>query len=96
MGFLPMIFRGMWGTPFGPARPCDYVNVVGAPLPLPTAAANNAAAASASSASSADNNGEPTVEQVKAYHAQYMEALTALYERHKAAYGMADIVLKIV
>lgn len=80
MGFLPMVFKGMWGAPFGPARPCDYVNVVGDPLPLPKTECDDG----------------PNNEQVKAYHSEYVAALTALFEKHKAAYGMANINLRIV
>lgn len=32
LGFLPMVILGLWGVPFGPAKPCDYVNVVGMPI----------------------------------------------------------------
>jgi diacylglycerol O-acyltransferase 2, plant len=35
IGFLPMLFFGMWGVPFGPAKPCDIVNVVGKPIKVP-------------------------------------------------------------
>jgi 2-acylglycerol O-acyltransferase 2 len=35
LGFLPMLFFGMFGIPFGPAKPCDIVNVVGRPIKVP-------------------------------------------------------------
>lgn len=35
IGFLPMLFFGMWGVPFGPAKPCNIVNVVGKPIVVP-------------------------------------------------------------
>lgn len=35
IGFLPMAFFGAFGIPFGPPKPCDYVNVVGSPIPVP-------------------------------------------------------------
>ena len=35
LGFLPMLFFGMWGMPFGPAKPCDIVNLVGSPIKVP-------------------------------------------------------------
>ena len=28
LGFLPMMFFGMWGLPLGPPKPCQYTNVV--------------------------------------------------------------------
>lgn len=33
LGFLPMMFFGVWNLPLGPAKPSDYVNVVGKPIP---------------------------------------------------------------
>lgn len=35
MGFLPMAFFGVFGLPLGPAKPVDYVNVVGKPIAVP-------------------------------------------------------------
>ncbi|KAJ1431239.1 diacylglycerol acyltransferase [Ochromonadaceae sp. CCMP2298] len=35
LGFLPMAFFGVFGTPLGPARPCDYTNYIGSPIPVP-------------------------------------------------------------
>ena len=32
LGFLPMMFFGLWNCPLGPGKPCDYVNVVGKPI----------------------------------------------------------------
>jgi len=37
MGFVPVIFYGVWGLPFGPCKPCDLVNVVGRPIEVPKA-----------------------------------------------------------
>lgn len=34
-GALPMMFFGVFGLPMGPAKPCDYVNVVGKPISMP-------------------------------------------------------------
>lgn len=34
-GALPMMFFGVFGIPLGPAKPCDYVNVIGSPIPVP-------------------------------------------------------------
>jgi len=35
LGFMPMIFFGHLGVPFGPGKPCNFVNVVGKPIPSP-------------------------------------------------------------
>lgn len=35
IGFLPMLFFGAFGTPLGPARPCQYTNVIGKPIKVP-------------------------------------------------------------
>lgn len=35
IGFVPMVFYGVWGLPFGPCKPCDLVNVVGRPIEVP-------------------------------------------------------------
>jgi len=40
-------------------------------------------------------NPEPTIEEINKYHSMYIEELVALYERHKGAHGMDDIVLRI-
>eukprot|EP01038_Epipyxis_sp_PR26KG_P009544 gene9544-12855_t len=32
IGFLPMPFFGVWGSPLGPSKPCDYTNVIGKPI----------------------------------------------------------------
>ena len=33
IGFMPMIFFGFGGIPYGPAKPCTFVNIVGKPIP---------------------------------------------------------------
>lgn len=33
IGFMPMVFFGHLGLPFGPAKPCELVSVVGVPIP---------------------------------------------------------------
>ena len=38
---------------------------------------------------------EPTDEEVAHWHAQYIERLTALFDRHKARFGYADRELEI-
>ena len=37
----------------------------------------------------------PTTEQVAQHHAQYTEALTSLFDRHKASYGLGDAKLEV-
>ena len=34
LGFLPVIFFGLWGTVMGPPKPCKYTNVIGPPILL--------------------------------------------------------------
>mmetsp|Transcript_18824 Transcript_18824/g.31522 ORF Transcript_18824/g.31522 Transcript_18824/m.31522 type:complete len:338 (+) Transcript_18824:61-1074(+) len=34
IGFLPMAFFGVFGTPLGPAKPCDYTNFIGKPIEI--------------------------------------------------------------
>jgi diacylglycerol O-acyltransferase 2, plant len=34
-GVLPMAFFGLWGLPMGPAKPCQYTNVVAPPIITP-------------------------------------------------------------
>lgn len=85
--------------------------VVGAPLPLPerfvqkeTPAANSEPthqtsandAKIAAAAATRKRIVEPTDAEVDAYHADYVAALVALFEAHKATYGCADKTLKIV
>ena len=40
-------------------------------------------------------NPDPTIEEINKFHSMYIEELVALYERHKGAHGMDDIVLRI-
>jgi 2-acylglycerol O-acyltransferase 2 len=35
IGFLPMLFFGMFGIPFAPSKPCSYTTVVGKPIIVP-------------------------------------------------------------
>lgn len=79
IGFLPMAFFGVWGAPLGPAKPCDYTNVIGKPIAIPKIAEENI-----------------TEELILKYHTQFLEAMTALYERHKAEHGMGDVSLRII
>ena len=39
---------------------------------------------------------EPTAEQVTAYHALYVEALTRLFDDHKARFGYAHRRLEVI
>ena len=42
------------------------------------------------------NGREPTQEEVDALHSKYMTALTALFDKHKAAHGYPNAVLEIL
>jgi 2-acylglycerol O-acyltransferase 2 len=77
IGFLPMIFFGVWGTPLGPSKPCDYVNVIGKPILVPKM----------------DN---PSDDDVRKYHALYVEQISSIFEAHKSNYGMGKISLRIM
>jgi diacylglycerol O-acyltransferase 2, plant len=35
IGFMPLVFFGIWGMPFAPAKPTDYTVVVGKPILCP-------------------------------------------------------------
>lgn len=35
LGFMPMLFFGMFSLPLGPSKPCDYSIVIGKPICLP-------------------------------------------------------------
>ena len=39
---------------------------------------------------------EPTKEQVDAAHAQFIAALTALFDKHKGEFGCADRTLEVL
>lgn len=77
LGFLPLIFFGMWGLPFSPGKPVDYTLVVGEPIKVPRTA-------------------DPTVEDIRKYHAQYVAALESIFETNKTNCGMGDVTLRIV
>lgn len=75
IGFLPMVFFGVWGVPLGPAKPVQYVNVIGKPIPVP-------------------KTPDPSEDDLKKYHALFIDRMTALFEDHKNDYGMGDVTLK--
>lgn len=35
IGFLPIIYFGLWASVYGPSKPCDYTNVIGIPISVP-------------------------------------------------------------
>lgn len=76
IGFLPLVFFGLWGLPYSPGKPVDYTLVVGEPIRLPHLA-------------------DPTVEEVRRYHALYVRALEEIFHTHKGQYGMGDVQLRI-
>ena len=78
-GALPMMFFGMFGLPLGPAKPCQYVNVIGKPIPLPVA----------------EKIPNPTSEQIKAYQELYIQEISRLFHDYRDEFGMKDISLRI-
>jgi len=80
IGFLPGVFWGLWNIPFGPPRSSKLAVVVGEPIPMPSDLLD----------------GEPSNEAILAYHAQFIQAMTALYEKHKAEHGMEHVTLRII
>lgn len=78
-GALPMMFFGVFGLPMGPAKPCQYVNVIGKPLPLP----------------STEKIANPTNEQIKQYQEMYIEEITRLFHDYQDEFGMAGVTLRI-
>ena len=81
IGFLPGVYWGLGGVPFGPPRPLPLSVVVGRPVPLPAGLLAGA---------------QPSEAQVGAYHAHFVRAMHELFEAHKTEHGMAEIALRII
>ncbi|KAG8469595.1 hypothetical protein KFE25_006050 [Diacronema lutheri] len=81
IGFLPGVFWGLGAIPFGPPRPRTLTTVIGKPLPLPAGL---------------PADGSPPPEMVREYHGQFVVAMRALFETHKAAMGMSQVCLRII
>ena len=97
-GMVAIAPFGRWWCPLLPRDRRMHI-VVGATLPPPllssTPAATGKGASAATPASPTDGGrrvATPSDADVKAHHAAYVAALTALFDRHKASYGYGDDV----
>ena len=70
MGFVPVLFTGRFGIPFGIPKPTKIHVVIGRPIMIPKITDD-------------DQNKDATLlsTMIEKYHTTYLEELEALYER---------------
>ena len=93
---LPILLvfpRGQWWCPLLPPDRRLHT-VVGVPV-WPSRAAAHDASSPAPAEVTHEVTHEVTAEQVNAFHAKYVAALVALYDRHKVDYYGKEAVLEI-
>jgi len=78
IGFLPLVFWGRFGVPFGIPRPRNIAVVCGKPIDVPC---------------EGDNVKEETVAKI---HADFLQAMEALFERHKNENGYGSRKIRII
>ena len=80
IGFLPLIFWGRFGIPFGIPKTQNIHVVIGSPIDVPCVKAD-------------DENLGSLIEK---YHGIFLEEIEALYDRHKDENGYGHRNLKIM
>lgn len=78
LGFLPLIFYGLFGIPIGPPKPASLAMVVGTPIPIRKMTIEEI-----------DNN----LQELQRYNQLLVEAIERIFEENKASFGMEDNVL---
>lgn len=71
MGFVPVMFLGRFGIPFGIPKRTKIHVVIGSPIAIPKV----------------DGDDEKMSEKIEEYHQIFLQELEALYERHKEGEG---------
>jgi hypothetical protein len=84
IGFVPMLFFGLGGVPFGMPRPCPLTVVVGKPIQCP------------SPSPPGGERAPPSEEIVAKCHAELLEAYRRIFETNKARFGMGHVSLRII
>lgn len=82
MGFVPVLFTGRFGIPFGIPKVTKIHVVIGTPIEIPKMDLENA-------------GNEKIQNSIDKYHALYLQELEALYKRHKddAGYGKRNLII---
>ena len=80
MGFVPVIFTGRFGIPFGIPKKTKISVVVGPPIEVPKVA---------------EDDEDKMTAMIERYHNLYLEEMEALYERHKdrEGYGHRKLII---
>ncbi len=78
LGFIPLIFFGLFGIPIGPPKPGQLTMVVGTPIPVRKMTKVEIA-----------NN----TEELQWYNQQLVEAMERIFEENKAKFGMEENIL---
>uniref|UniRef100_A0A7S2XL44 Acyltransferase n=1 Tax=Attheya septentrionalis TaxID=420275 RepID=A0A7S2XL44_9STRA len=86
MGFVPVLFTGRFGIPFGIPKPTKIHVVIGRPIMIPKITDDD---------QPKDDTTSLLSTMIEKYHAIYLEELEALYERHKhdEGYGHRKLII---
>ena len=82
IGFVPMVFFGLFGIPFNISKPCSLTMVIGKPIHVPKF--------------EPDKDGKFSPEDIDKYHTKMLDAMKQIYNDYKDEFEMADTTLKIV
>jgi len=80
MGFMPLIFFGLFGIPIGPPKPANLSMVVGSPIPVRKMTLEEM---------------EQNIDELKVYNQLLVDAVERIFEENKAMFDMQDNILII-
>jgi 2-acylglycerol O-acyltransferase 2 len=81
IGFVPMIFFGLFGIPFNISKPCSLTVVIGKPIYVPKFVP--------------DEHGKFEDEDVDKYHDKLLSSMEQIFRDYKNDFDMADTTLRI-
>lgn len=88
IGFVPMLFFGVFGLPLGQPKPSPLNMVIGAPIPF------REKSGEAKSPSNIDK--KFTDEDVVEYQERFIASMQNIFDENKAKFGLQNTVLRIV
>lgn len=78
LGFIPLMFFGLFGIPIGPPKPAPLTMVVGMPIPVRKMTKEEIAT---------------NIEEIQSYNLLLIEAMERIFEENKVQFGMAENIL---